>query len=215
MAITLVGGNGANTTSCTVPAGHQNGDFMLLFAGRAGSSTAPVLQAGWNTVTTNTTTSTSYRLAWRVAQSGAESSGTWLNATGITLMVYRGVATNKNPWGAGFTNTAGSGSSITFNPPVPQVTNINSWTLGWAVGRTATNVGQAPASMTLQSTALQAVGGSDTNGISTGFTAASITVNTASNWLSLTLELLPETLNMNNYLAVDAPDGMSVTEKIR
>jgi surface protein len=88
-SITYIGqANG--TTSATLPA-HQAGDLILAFAFRDGSTTLPTQPTGWISIDTAAANSCSARLAYKIAQSNSETSGTWTSANSVIFLVYRGV----------------------------------------------------------------------------------------------------------------------------
>lgn len=92
MAISRVGSNAAEATTVTIPAGHQRGDIILIFAFRDGSVTNPTIPAGWTKITnTLDGTSCSVSIGWKIAISSSDTSGTWTNATHLQVIVYRGV----------------------------------------------------------------------------------------------------------------------------
>ena len=91
MALSLVGTSTASATTIVAPS-HLPGDLILIWALRGGSTTAPTLPAGWNSITTeseSTATSCSARLGFRIAtgvgtiSSSAQntSTGVWTTAT--------------------------------------------------------------------------------------------------------------------------------------
>jgi hypothetical protein len=76
------------TTTATLPA-HQARDLLLAFAFRAGSATPPALPAGWHNIAAAGSAGGSFRLAWRVAEGDGTAVGTWTNASGVLVHVYR------------------------------------------------------------------------------------------------------------------------------
>lgn len=109
-SITYIG-EATGTTSATLPA-HQTGDLILGFAFRDGSTTLPTLPTGWSSIDTNTTTSTAARLAYKVATSNSETTGTWTNASSVIFLVYR----NVNVTNLGFIDSeaSGVGTTVTY-----------------------------------------------------------------------------------------------------
>ena len=101
-------GEATGTTSATLPT-HQAGDLILAFAFRDGSTTLPTQPAGWTLVESNTASSSSARLSYKIAASSGDSTGTWTNASTVIFLVYRGVNTTA----IGFHDSEASG---TFGP---------------------------------------------------------------------------------------------------
>jgi len=87
MAIDFIGAVSALATS--VPLGsHQKGDIFIAAAIRTANVTAS-LPAGWIGFFSAGTNNLSMRLGFRVAQSDSETSGTWTNATGLSIIILR------------------------------------------------------------------------------------------------------------------------------
>lgn len=110
-AITYVG-NATGTTSATLPS-HQAGDLIVAFAFRDGSTTQPTQPSGWTSIDTATGTTCCARLAYKVAASGSETTGTWTNASTVIFVVYRDVDTTNIT--ALDTEIAGVGTTVTYN----------------------------------------------------------------------------------------------------
>jgi hypothetical protein len=110
-SITYIGqANGIE--SATLPA-HQAGDLILAFAFRDGSNTFPTLPTGWTSIDTAFVTSASARLAYKVATSSSETTGTWFDATTCIFLVYRGV--NIENITELDTESTGTGTTVTYN----------------------------------------------------------------------------------------------------
>ncbi len=84
----------ANSNTVAMPA-HQAGDFLVCFTTR-NSFNLPSLASGWTNIDTGTATSTSARIAYKVAASSSESTGTWTSANSCTVHVYRGVGAYRS-----------------------------------------------------------------------------------------------------------------------
>jgi len=110
-SITYIG-NATGTDSATLPT-HQTGDLILAFAFRDGSTTLPTLPSGWTSIDTAAANICSARVAYKVAASSGETTGTWTNATTVIFLVYRGVnisrITNID------TESTGTGTTVTYN----------------------------------------------------------------------------------------------------
>jgi surface protein len=189
--ITYVGQANGNT-SATLPA-HQVGDLILAFIFRDGNTTAPAIPSGenWTSIQVAGANVTSGRIAYKVAASTSEATGTWTNASRCLFLVYR----NANPEGITeavlrATNT-GSSTSITYNA-------VNTWNnLAWTVtffGHRETNVASAePTGFSSRSTTTTnsaRMTGADSNASTSGFSAETISAGgTSSGWRTYTYRL--------------------------
>lgn len=88
--ISFVGQSGYATTSGTVPT-HVVGDLIVITAYRT-ALTAPSLPTGYTAIDNTSANANSIRVGYKYATSTSDTSGTWTNATGIIITVYRGVA---------------------------------------------------------------------------------------------------------------------------
>lgn len=87
MAVTYIGATGS--LSNTVPIfSHQRGDCIVIAALRTNNTPAS-LPSGWIGLSAAGTSNLSMRLGFRIAQSNAETSGTWASATGLSSVVLR------------------------------------------------------------------------------------------------------------------------------
>jgi len=110
-SITYIGeANG--TTSATLPA-HQSGDLILAFAFRDGSTSQATQPSGWTQIDTAAANSCAARVAYKVAASNSETTGTWTDATKVIFLVYRGV--NITSITAIDTQSTGSSTTVTYN----------------------------------------------------------------------------------------------------
>jgi hypothetical protein len=88
-SISFVGAAGG-TTSATIPT-HQPGDLIVIYAWRSDSTSIPTLPAGWRTIDNRGANTTAFYLAYKIATTNSETTGTWTNATGVQVGVWRGV----------------------------------------------------------------------------------------------------------------------------
>jgi len=145
--ITYIGA-AEGTDSATLPA-HQAGDLILAFAFRSDSTVATTQPAGWTNIQSVGENLTSARLAYKVAQSSSETSGTWTNATRVIFQVYRN-AEPQNITTAGLRSTAtGSSTTVSYNA-------VNAWKdLAWTVAfmghRSTDNSAGTPTGLTARS----------------------------------------------------------------
>ena len=98
---------------------HQAGDILIGFAARNSTTSAPGKPSGWTTVTSSigSINSASLMVAYKVAASGAETSGTWSNASGLIIAVYRN--SSGLSIGNSSSNTNFTTASITYGAYTP------------------------------------------------------------------------------------------------
>lgn len=228
MAITHIGSSAADGTTITIPVGHQIGDLLIIFAFRS-ATTAPSLPAGWTSIGSASAGATSARVGWKLAISGADSSGTWTNATGLVVQVLRGTSTNKTPISAA-TTTTGTGTSINYQNGaslLPMKAYGTSWVVGFAATKTLdSSLQTAPTNLTNVATAVGAAveyAGHNSSGIYVAATAdagswptTAVSVGgTSAEWRSSIIEVFAEQGLNSNYQFAEVGDGMSTTERIR
>lgn len=198
-------------TSATLPA-HQIGDLIIGFAFRDGSTTNPTLPAGWTSVSSRDGTSCSATLGYKIAESAAETTGTWTNASNVAFVVYRNChATGvfDSAWLSGTTNTINyDGANLTTG-------SSRTWVVAFAGHRSIdTSLQTAPTQLTNVATAVNAtseIAIHDTNAEVSTFTNTSVAVGgTASGWITETLTIEP-LANPSTYL--DFPSGPSVDQE--
>lgn len=184
MAVSYVSSASAAANTVAMPS-HQAGDLIVVFAYRDGNTTAPSLVSGFTSIDATGANTNSARLAYKIAASGSESTGTWTNATGIVVHVYRG---------AGIGNLAvggGSATTVTYPALTLNENDGSSWVARFAGHRTATNMTtNTPSGYTQRTGVATEVQGSDTNGgVSTNPTSGTQSVNQNSGYRAYTLEI--------------------------
>lgn len=191
--LSYIAQNAAQADNVT-PGTHAIGDVLVAYAFRDGSTTPPTVPAGWTTVGSNTGTLCSSVVAWKVASSAAETSGTWTNASALTIHTYRG----QYRGGAPVLNSAGaSGTGTTVDySGIGAMTDAGvSWVARFA-GHTSidTSLQTAPSGHTNRSNAVGAtceVAGHDSNGVAVSSSFGQVAAGgTSGNWLTKTLEIL-------------------------
>lgn len=223
-AIIRIGSNSAEAASLTIPTGHQSQDVLLIYAFRDGNATAPSLPTGWTSLGTATATSTSARVGWKLATSSSETSGTWTNATGTMVHVYRGVDPT-NGFGT-LTTNSGTASPSTYGATtgLTKARMGNSWLVAFQGHRSVdtTTLTTAPTGYTLVITALGATSDMvsfDTNGcIDEGFASNTVAPGgTASGWITAQIPIYPVQAFTNNFRFVQSKSAgiISVGERIR
>ena len=88
MTILRISSATANTNTVTIGT-HAQGDLLMIFGYRDASATAPTLPSGWYNLMATAASSPSLVVAWKIAASSSESSGTWTNANTLHSIVYR------------------------------------------------------------------------------------------------------------------------------
>ena len=186
MAISYVSSASAAATTVAMPT-HQVGDLIIAFVYRDGNTTAPALPSGWTNIDNSGANTNSARLAYKNAVSTAETTGTWTNATGIVIHVYRGTG------GIGASAVGGASSNtVTYPALTLQRTDNTSWTARFAGHRTATNLTtNTPVGYIARTGVATEARGCDTNGtISSNPTTGTQAVDATSGYRAYTLEIL-------------------------
>lgn len=194
MTITRIS-SATGTNSLTMPS-HAAGDLLLMFAYRDGSTTAPALPAGWTDLNNGGTATNSCRIAYKIAASGSEVSGTWTNATSLICLVYR----SDGIIGVGGVARSSAASTTVSYPALTMVnTEGTSWVAGFGAHRSVnTNVQNAPTGMTNITSVLDATdeaAAHDTNGPVSSWSLTTVSVGgTSSGWIGATVEITDEPL---------------------
>lgn len=156
---------------------HQAGDFIIIWAFNAASTTIPTTPAGLGysvlTSPVNTSLSIAGKVAYKVATSSSEVTGTWTNATNIVILIYGGVNTSSPVSGIAASNrlvTPAATTDASYRTVAADDIRGNSWFVG-LIGSTATaaglNIGSPPHGMInriLARDASTACAGHDSNG---------------------------------------------------
>jgi len=198
-------GHAEGTTSVTMPT-HQAEDTLIAIAFNNTSNTVPTVPAGWTTVTSAAGTSGQNRamvIAYKIAASSSETSGTWTNAGKVAVLCYYG-ASLQGPIGACVIQGGSSSpQTITYPALTYSETEAEEWQRPWVirgVGIKATNT-NVEAGLTSgytlranDATNSNEIAIFDTNGATTGDTLSSTTTSTysgtATGWFSFSLELV-------------------------
>lgn len=224
MAISRIGTPAtANGTSITIPAGHQIGDLLLIYA-FASTSVSPTIPAGWTAVASTNAGATGHAIGYKIATSGAETSGTWTSANCLICVVYRGQRTAGTPVGIGATGYAvgatGTGTTLTYGTITES--QKNSWLVAFAGTKTTdSTIATAPTSMSNTvnaSQGLNQLAHFDSNAIYAtpgGYTTNNVSIGgTSAEWRTFVTAVYPEVLNNQNYMSIKGGDGMSFGERI-
>lgn len=194
MAISRVSSASAAANTVAMPS-HAIGDLIIAFAYRDGNTTAPALASGqgWTNLDNSGGNTNSARVAYKFADSTSEATGTFTNATGITIVVYRGAHAIGN-W-----DVAGAASNSIGYPVTTLHSHRNdSWVLRFAGHRTATNLlTNTPGGYTAVNGVATESRAIDTNAtVATNPTLQTQSVNQSSGWRAYSIEILASPLDL-------------------
>lgn len=186
--IVFVGANSSTTNSVTMPPFHQSGDLILVAAYRR-NNTIPTAPDGWTTLGTHSGNSSAIRVAYKLAASGSETSGTWTAAEYMAVQIFR------NHGGVGDWNI-NSANSTNINYPSLSLVNGDgsSWVAAFGGHDNASNVELAPTGM-VNVTSAQATGelaAHNTNGGVASWTNKIVTVNSINSWKAASVEIIQD-----------------------
>lgn len=88
MAISRVSSATANANSVSFGT-HAAGDTIIIGGYRDGSNVGPTIPAGWHQLFSGGGNLLGFSVAYKIATSGSETSGTWASATSLHAIVYR------------------------------------------------------------------------------------------------------------------------------
>ena len=194
-------GQATGTTSITTMPTHQAGDLIIIFAYRAGSTSAPTKPSGYTSKATNTAASVvnaaqAAVVGFKLAASSSETSGTWTNASRIVCHVYRGVD-QTIPLGGYSTYDIGNNgveTTLTYEACTLQKTDGTSWLAAFAgsIGTSGTGTDDPPGTMVNRSTLASSnyVAGHDTGtGLSANWSRKTKALGTNTDWLTFCIEI--------------------------
>jgi len=189
MAISRVSSASATATSLGMPT-HQRGDLIIIAAHRGDVATLSA-PAGWIHIESRFAGTQALFVAYKIASSNAETSGTWSGAQQLIAVVYRGsgivIPGAENP------NSAGSGTSVTYSAFSGEAgSGVNQWIVAFGATVTpATGIQVAPTGLTAITNVQAAVGhlaAHDSNANSGWATAQSTTI-TSGRWANVILQI--------------------------
>lgn len=191
------GGSCSGTTSCT-PSSSAPMQLEIAFAFRAGSTTAPSLPSGWTSIATRTGTSSSARIACRVAYTSTPAaSGTFTNATNLGIVGYKGTGARALQDCAfvavaigGSTPNSDSSTSPSFNTVTMTNSSGTSWVLGMMGDATTSNVCTPSGMSNVSGSTVGDVSFNDTNGGVSNWSTTTCTTGSSADWITFTLEIL-------------------------
>lgn len=141
--ITYRGANNSTGNSLTPPA-HQTGDMLIVYAYRTIDATAITVPAGWTVIQSGAANTNADVVAFKIAASSSEVSGTWTNAEIIEMRCYRG-ASGIGASSQTTTNTT-SPASFTYQALALNNTSGSSWVAASVGIKIATMAAETPPS---------------------------------------------------------------------
>lgn len=204
----------ANSATITIPT-HQVGDLIIICGINTLNNTAITLPFPFTQYGAVAATACSFRCGFLFAVSSSDTSGSWTNATGLSCLVFRGAELAAN------NNTESDSSVTTITYPSIIVKADTEWILAFSTIQSidtaletppsgftfaAGNVGATAESASFYSNTVKA-GVMPNLVVSAG--------GTAGVWLAYTMRILRAKNTNQNYMGIQAADGISVGEKIR
>lgn len=193
MAISYISSASGVDSIATMPT-HQAGDLLLFYAFIDGVATPPDLPGDCINIGTNTRFNTGARVAYKVAASSSETSGTWTTATNLIVVVYRDT---KRPGKFWLNNGTGTLLLYSINSQTFEDAAGSAWAVGFA-GHRSTNgsLVTPPAGMINRTvgtnTGISKAAAHDTNGAVTSWADQSVEVaGSANGWICSVVELVP------------------------
>ncbi len=145
-AISRVGSATAAATTITLPT-HASGDVIVMIAHRQ-NTTPPSVPGGWTTIDSSGASSISMVLAWLLADSASETSGTWTNAQRLIAIVYRNLYTSSPIGNTVGPSTSSGGSMQTGALSLTSGHANRNWILFAGCVASGSNWGSSPPSIT-------------------------------------------------------------------
>jgi hypothetical protein len=210
MTVSYVSQASAAANTLTLPS-HQAGDLLVMLAMRYSSPSPGTIPSTWVPrwlgQHNGSFVISHLAVAYRIAASSAETSGTWTNFTHLLCAVYRDDA-NYLVLNAPMYNR-GTGTSVTFsailaNPALSRISTGSFGTqmaqnTGWLIGVAGTHLNNAgidapPSGMVNRGSRAGASNGRialhDTDSKVSSWTAASTTVASSTDWMTNVVEII-------------------------
>lgn len=219
MAVSYIGGASAASTTVSLPAGTAAGDLALVIAHRT-NATPPTVATGWISDDSGSGGSGgsahSSALGWKIlaaADITAGNVGTWTNATGVQVGVYRGASRFQRN---GITANLATSTTLTLKAQTGLATG--SWQVGVAAhrgsgantvkSRTFTNYTNRSSGFTNADQGLW-----DSNGTTAGLAIQTATVSTSSGHEEWTGEIVVSPLAIPGAIYhFDHTDTSTITQ---
>jgi hypothetical protein len=199
MAITFVGANSAEATSLTLPA-HQKNDLIVICAMR-GSLVPSIPTAGWIVINTRLSNSYGHVVAYKIASSSGEPSGTWTSALLLASAVYRddseflsvGNCTTGGQSGTTSVIYGGLGVRTAGSTATSRMRTSAGYVVGYGGCSVANGGAQiAPSSMvnrtSISGAAVNQIAIHDTNSEVSSYSSETVTVSSSTVW-AITFEI--------------------------
>ena len=190
MAISRVSSATANTTSVSIGT-HAAGDTIIIAGYRDGNNAGPTIPTGWYQLFSGGGNSTGFSVAYKIATSGSETSGTWASATSLHAIVYR-PATGKIIVPKYYSGNSASSVSVNIAAPVVGTFENGSddlWLLAFIAQRnssnslnTATWTGLTNVSSSTDGSSWQFVGNDSNATRTTAWASTTATVTNSAAW---------------------------------
>lgn len=182
--ISAASAQGATSVAITTPTA---GDYIIVWAHRDGSTTAPTIAAGYTLIGAVSGSTNSMRVGWKLSNGTETTSGSWSAATSVVCEVWRGLD-SRYPFGH-WAGSTGSSATLSFPALTMWAQDNTSQVIACGAHRSATNVGtNAPSGMTVQSSAVDCAV-FDTNGTVSSWTVQTAGVNASSGWCTFVIEV--------------------------
>ena len=175
---------------------HAAGDTIIIWAFNDGATTIPTLPSGFINVQTVSGSSTAARLAYKIATTSSETSGTWTNADGLIAVVYRTTGQNLLAIGAAVSNV-NTNTTVNYTSIGSALDRaVDQWFIGVALQRSDANALEtAPTGMTNRAS-LAGTGWEmafhDTNANATSWASTNVTVTNSALWRTFVVQLFEQ-----------------------
>jgi hypothetical protein len=193
MTISYVGAAGAEASSVSLFT-HQAGDILIAIAYGVTGSVVPSIPSGWSRINSNLASARGSTIAYKIAASASEVSGTWTNAEILGIAGYRDDTNYILPGNS--VRNGGSGTSVGYGnlvaPDMP--VRANAWVLAMAACQlNSVTLEGTPTSMTNR---LSTAGAStkeivihDTNAVVSTYAYNTVTVSGSVAWQAYLFDL--------------------------
>jgi hypothetical protein len=206
MAISYV--SGATAAASTVAmSSHQALDLLICTARGASGTLVPSLPAGWTAwpgTSTSTGTSIALRVGYKIAASGSETTGTWTNANGVLVNVYRGASGPGNISAISEVTSGFSTNNLSY-PALTLAAPATSWAMRFGISTTSgtglnTAITTTPNTLRVGSTAFASF---DSNGpVGANIVAGTQTTSVSLACTAFTLAILAATATGQPFFAM-------------
>lgn len=178
----------AFATSVTLPS-HATDDMIVMLAGGFYDATQITIPSGWTEITKILDDPSNYQaiLAYKVAASGGETSGTWTGASQVNAVVWDGVASI-----GGSSSQKSTGSTVYWPAVTMSVSGGSSWVAGLIIALgDSTGIATAPTGMTNRSSGSLSANHDTASGVSS-WSQKTTTMGLTGNRYVFTFELVAE-----------------------